>query len=132
MPLDGTNYPTRSEAARAIDIIERMEAFFKGGRRWCKGSFYQGDKACIVGALATACEVTIIENSDMGRLHYHTLRYLADAASPLVASMRPPAPSHLAKVLTQWNDLSAIRYCHVAQVLKTAKVAAGQSLEDQP
>lgn len=46
MPFDG------SDQNRVVQAIDRMEAFFDGGRRWIKGSVFDGHGRCLVGAVA--------------------------------------------------------------------------------
>lgn len=45
MPFDG------SDQNRVVQAIDRMEAFFEGGRRWIKGQTFDGHGRCLVGAV---------------------------------------------------------------------------------
>jgi hypothetical protein len=110
MPFDGTEL---SEAAAAIILLDRMEAYFKSSRYWVRGQMRRGNRRCILGALEDAAVASRIHSGS-------TVYYLLCALSP---HWRSPTdmPAPWSQMIMEFNDHTAGNYRDIKRLLSLAR-----------
>jgi hypothetical protein len=113
MPFDGTDL---SESAKAIMLLDRIEAYFVGGKHWVRRHYRYGKRRCMLGALRDAA-------AESGVSHGPAVFYLLLAINPRWKHARSDALLWVDAV-SAFNDVRANSYRDITKLLKLARYYA--------
>lgn len=103
-------------AGQSALVLDMVEFYFQGGKRWVPGTWLHREQRCLLGA------VRFVRN----QLAYHkdnATDYLARAIRPELAFIARP-DWHPASIVIAFNDAPRRTYAEVAAVVRKAKELA--------
>lgn len=82
-----------------LEVLEKAKSLLADPSKWCKGSTFQGDKMCILGATIKAANMEISEEGECRETDAYESAVVALAQARCVNGWGP--------VLAQFNDQEA-------------------------
>jgi hypothetical protein len=120
MPLDAAPVvpsPLADDiAGQSALVLDMVEFYFQGGKRWVPGTWLHGEQRCLLGA------VRFVRNQ-LADHKDNATDYLARAIRPELAFIARP-DRHPASIVIAFNDAPRRTYAEVAAVVRKAKELA--------